>query len=733
MKKTLEHTRKLLRPGGYLVLLEVIRSDVMRHGLVMGGLPGWWVGLEDGRTTGPSLTLEEWDAVLREAGFGGIETSSPMPDAVTVPGSVFVARAVDERVSLLRAPLSLAAPDASHGPLVILGAMEDAPRMVGELSQVLGSYFSPILCLPGLEDVVAETLPKDLNVISLIECNNGSGLFVDMEEPRWEKLKTLISSSASLVWLLRQSRAENPHAGTTLGLFRTLFYELPGTLLQTLDLGSDLPVSSVQASMLAELILRLKTLTKIVRSGESERLLWNFEPELVLQADRRVYTPRVRQNVAQNARYNSAKREIRRQIDTESALLELVKRDNGAGSYSVREKHLVPVSRNKRQSPTSNGWHFIDESLSLEGEASSGDDDASGDDDSHYTIRVSCSLLSSLKTPAGYFFVQIGRDVKKGHKFLCFSASNTSTVTVPRSAAIRIDEDQEPDMEIVDGQYMSFVVAELMSQQILNMLPPTGIVLAYEPDPTVASLLAKQLSNVGRRAVFVTSKPEAEGRKARNWIYLHPRSSKRAVDAVVASLGDPVTLYFDAAEGDTTRAGGLGPRIPLSLSELCEKVALATLAGSTATPLPVDGSPAPKVLARLLRKASAFASSQLNSIPDGAPLDILPLKQISGPVPPRSRYTLVYWQVDRYIPVSTEPVAKREDLFRPDRTYWLAGLGGDLGRSLADFMISHNARHVVISSRNPLADQGWVDLHKSRGVTVVYRAWYVFFRPSSAR
>lgn len=721
MKKTLEHTRKLLRPGGYLVLLEVIRSDVMRHGLVMGGLQGWWVGFDDGRTTGPSLTLEEWDSVLRETGFGGIETSSPMPDPVTVPGSVFVARATSPKVSLLAAPLGVAAPDAAHGPLVILGGQGDmhAPRgitatMVGELSQILGLYFSPILCLPRLEDL-PETLPKDLNIISLIECDSEGGIFADMDEPRWEKLKTIMSSAASVLWLLRQSRDENPHGGTTLGLFRTLFYELPGTLLQSLDLGQDVSTSSVPASMLAELILRLKTLTQMVRSGESDKLLWNFEPELVLQNDGRVYAPRVRQNVAQNARYNSAKREIKQCVDTESAVLELVKRDDDAGSYMVREKHLVP---NLGKRTSASGGH-VNGYLSEGSEVTDEEDDAPGEDDSHVTVRVSCSLLSSLKTPAGYFFIQIGRDVKTGHKLLCFSSSNTSEVTVPRSATIRADEDQ-PEMEIVDGQYMSFVVAELMSQQILNLLPPSGIVLAYEPDPTVASLLAKQLSSIGRRAIFVTSKPDAENTKRRNWVYLHPHSSKRAVDAVVAASGGEVTLYFDASEGEV--GGDLGSRIPRSLSELCEKVTLSSLSASTATQLPADGGLAPKVLTRLLRKVAAFASSQLNSIPDGAPLDILPLKRIPGPVPPRTRYSLVYWQVDRHIPVSVEPVFKREDLFRPDRTYWLAGLGGDLGRSLADFMIARNARHVVISSRTPIVDQGWVDLHRARGATVVYRA-----------
>lgn len=35
LKETLKHTRKLLKPGGYLVLVELIRNDVMRIGLVL--------------------------------------------------------------------------------------------------------------------------------------------------------------------------------------------------------------------------------------------------------------------------------------------------------------------------------------------------------------------------------------------------------------------------------------------------------------------------------------------------------------------------------------------------------------------------------------------------------------------------------------------------------------------------------------------------------------------------
>lgn len=93
LRSALEHTRRLLRPGGYLVMVEIIRNDVMRHGLVMGGLPGWWVGENDGRYGGPSITLDQWHKMLRETGFSGIETNSPMRDPVGVPGSIIVSRA----------------------------------------------------------------------------------------------------------------------------------------------------------------------------------------------------------------------------------------------------------------------------------------------------------------------------------------------------------------------------------------------------------------------------------------------------------------------------------------------------------------------------------------------------------------------------------------------------------------------------------------------------------------
>jgi hypothetical protein len=128
----------------------------------------------------------------------------------------------------------------------------------------------------------------------------------------------------------------------------------------------------------------------------------------------------MRQNLAQDARYNTAKRQIKQAIDVDSVVRVLVKRDNDTGSYMVREKLAVHAVDKEKASAAANGWHY-GTGLSEGNHVGSGDDNSGEYSDNRVTIRVSRSLLSSLKTPAGYFLLQIGGDVHKGHKYLCFS------------------------------------------------------------------------------------------------------------------------------------------------------------------------------------------------------------------------------------------------------------------------------------------------------------------------
>ena len=66
LEETMKNTRRLLKPGGNILLLDVTNNKALRNGLPMGNLQGWWVGADSERPWGPTLSLPEWDSLLRK-------------------------------------------------------------------------------------------------------------------------------------------------------------------------------------------------------------------------------------------------------------------------------------------------------------------------------------------------------------------------------------------------------------------------------------------------------------------------------------------------------------------------------------------------------------------------------------------------------------------------------------------------------------------------------------------
>ncbi|KAK7718985.1 Type I Iterative PKS [Diaporthe eres] len=73
INETLSHVRKLLHPRGKLFLQELSPKTKWIN-MVMGVLPGWWLGADDGRPAEPYISSGRWDAELRRAGFAGAGT-----------------------------------------------------------------------------------------------------------------------------------------------------------------------------------------------------------------------------------------------------------------------------------------------------------------------------------------------------------------------------------------------------------------------------------------------------------------------------------------------------------------------------------------------------------------------------------------------------------------------------------------------------------------------------------
>lgn len=109
LEETMAHARSLLKPGGQMIILEITHREHSRLGFLFGLFPDWWAGVDDGRVLEPFVSHDRWDAILKRAGFSGIESRTLDRDADLFPTSVFSTYAADARI------------DASRNPVLLLG------------------------------------------------------------------------------------------------------------------------------------------------------------------------------------------------------------------------------------------------------------------------------------------------------------------------------------------------------------------------------------------------------------------------------------------------------------------------------------------------------------------------------------------------------------------------------------------------------------------------------------
>ncbi|KAK2855663.1 Type I Iterative PKS, partial [Arthroderma sp. PD_2] len=574
LENTLHHVRSLLKPGGYLVLYECMADEVMRLGMVMGGLPGWWIGREDGRRWAPTVTLSEWDSLLKRTGFSGIETSTPIIDKISVPHAIFCTMAYSEDVRMLQDPLAITTPSRSVNDTLILlgGKTSTVATAIQQLISEFQSHFKTIVVMESLDSVEMEVM-ENSHIISLVDCEGA--IFENMAASQWTNLQNLFQSPRSIVWVTCGAHSWNPYAAMSAGVLRNLYYEMPGTHIHLLDFEAK----AIKVEAIAKLALQVQIMD-CLKEENADTILWTVEPELRFQGDK-LQMRRIRPQHQQNSRLNSSRRPITHVVDSQNVSVQL---EAHGDSYALKENYEAEIKNN--------------------------------DSAEHVAVQVSTSVVSSIKTPAGFAYVCLGKTESTGESVLCLSDTNSSRVFVHKSWTFPTGLDQ-----VVDRQYLSFVVGFLISQMILRVMPETGSLLGYEPDIGFASLLSKQISLRGMSTFFITSQSEDLCYRLGNWRYIH---GKAPSDIIKAAIPSDVSLYVDAStESLADSAGNLASWINSTLPTTCERLKLASLTSAEASKLPQN---APESIVKLLEDATGFASVNSNGIPDGAPLDYLPLK-----------------------------------------------------------------------------------------------------------
>ena len=510
LAEMLKHIRSLLRPGGYLAFLEPTKGESLT--LALGGClrPGWFAGIEESRQHSPLAAQKTWDSALREAGFTGIDTTTPEENRFAVPFSVMCSRATTKEMDIVQDPLAHAKQESLKANLLIIGGRTlQTSHLARGLSKTLTPYFDDVIQAETLVDVDDDTLATKPTTICFTELDEP--VFKPFTEEKYKAMVKVCDKLQTMLWITVGSRGENPYMNMMVAVGRCLEGEMPHLRLQFLNFdGNDRPTPNVLAHHLLQLHLTRNFSGEVSKAGEP---LFTLERELTIQ-NGTLLIPRYLHVEAPNSRLNADRRLIIQSVDPSTTVVEL---GRSSSCYKLFERP----------------------------QPSAGDD--------FIKVQVSKASLNAVKYGnAGYLYVVLGQ-VKTGKKVVALSESNQSVISVPKSHVVEV--------EVVDGHESDVllrVVDELLALALITST--SGSVLVHGPHPALETSLSKLAAEKGKTlAMTSTSTTTISAR------LIHTSSPDRTL---AGTIPRDLSLWVDLS--NNAESSAIGSRFEKLLPASCD-------------------------------------------------------------------------------------------------------------------------------------------------------------------
>jgi len=668
LKHTMQNVRRLLKPGGYLQLLEVT-SDILRVKLMMSGLSGWWLGKDDNRRYGPTITAQQWNSLLKETGFSGVDhIVHDFEDASKHMTSVMISQAVDESVAVLRDPLALThLPVELHSALIIGGKSSRTSQLACHIANTIGRFTPNAYAATVVDDF--ESLAKDTklrytSVICLQDLDQP--VLRSLTENKLNGIKQLFQSARQVLWVTAGCRLQNPEANMSVGMGRALQAEYPHVQLQLLDLSPEEIAGA--GNLIAGAAIRLFASDAL--ASISKNLLWTTEPELASEYGR-LLIPRILPDTELNDRLNSGRRVVTKKVLSSISPVNILWVN---GSYSLQEP----------------GFSI---------EAPKSDDEV--------VVRVTHSMLSAIRFAQDtYQYLCLGtvtpsdngsRILPKGAQVLALSDVNGSIVRVPISKIVPASVAQG-----MEQQYIRSIAFNLLAMGLLSEVPSGGTIVICEPDASLAAVVKSQGVQSGIKTLSFTSSKLPETVDA---VQVDSTITERRIKEILPSEVDLVLDFSEGSGDQGIRAMAQTLRGSCPLINVHDLFSRQSKTRRAFSPTSVQAD---------LLKAQLHAQA-LNLTPADSDSHSLLLADIAASRGFDHYASIVVFPDHELTSVAVAPINTR-GLFRADRTYLMVGCTGGLGKSLCTWMIRNGARHLALTTRNvQKVESKWLDELKSLG------------------
>ncbi|TLD33707.1 hypothetical protein PspLS_00245 [Pyricularia sp. CBS 133598] len=741
---SLANIHKLLKPGGYLLLIEVTAVDKVLVPFLMGAVPGWWLFQDKWRagTFSPLLTPVGWDTVLKQSGYdtGTENVFHDMSTPKNHLSSVIVARATDSHwMSYQRC-----CPTPSshfHSESIIVVASTDTDRDSGscisgqvalDLADALSGFYNK-------KTTEAEHTgqPFDISIVDSLEkalaspSFNKSMLVVlsDLDRPildeitpaAWEALKsTLGRISQPIIWATRQRlRSGDPRQSMVVGMGRCARYENPGLVLRFVDLDCSDRSCPGPASIhtLAREVWQANFKTSKAQDSDLSQGPWlgSVEHEVSIDKEGRLLLPRLVSVESSNARYLASRRGLVHYDDNDVV-------DTCGNNEYEDEYNSTPDEELPRP------WH---QSGDLPSPSLSDWAVSPGLKDHHQPVRF---LLSHPKRiPLGgpgksLCYLSMARQAATQEATLVLGSRLPAQQDCISSFA-GTDELLIPLGQIARGQsptsdhtffsiFVRLVAADIVFRALGGCKQESAAIMILEPSKTFEHALI-DLAREWKRTLYIVTKrivpPPPLGSPA-DVTYLHPNMSPHRVSRLVSrhrkGLYLDWTCFRDVANSDVSPEDGhekLGFALPNGFKKVSEADFLGradrnnSLGSSILQISKLEKEVLSAQMQRIATLAAALPVTQ-------EPLNLDEIKQTG----------LIDWSASATMEEKSPPriLENPRHLFRSDKTYLFAGITSDLGLSMAKWLAENGARKIALTSRTPKLPQMWLDEMADLGATV---------------
>ncbi|KAI1820011.1 BcPKS1, polyketide synthase [Xylaria intraflava] len=230
---TIRNVRRLLRPGGKLVLLEITEPNILRNGFAFGTLPGWWLSNEPEREWSPCVPADQWRKLLVQNGFEGVDIILPdYENPICQENSIIIAtNARQENLPDLDA--------GSNSTIVLINTESCLQRAVGGLVRKRFTSEDTKTCdVRSITDPSLIALPRGSNLVYLVELDRP--YLSTLDKTAFENLQILISRAGRLAWITcsDDTASYSPELHIARGFARALCTENPNRPFITLNFES---------------------------------------------------------------------------------------------------------------------------------------------------------------------------------------------------------------------------------------------------------------------------------------------------------------------------------------------------------------------------------------------------------------------------------------------------------------------------------------------------------------